>query len=197
MSIINPVFIVRVQSFECLSVVFIFMQVGKSFSNSFWEGSKKEFCSVQSLVKGAKVVFRKQSDIFVVILPLVKTWRSRQEIRFGVRRAWFVKEFKMILLEFCEPASLAAINLLWLAEILEVLMIRPYFERFCCANKVVSPFFKSEHYGKHLFIVYLVVSLSLGKSFREVCDWMPFVVLQLRQNCTDSVVAAVGFEAKL
>src|ERR1700676_463649 len=58
----------------------------------------------------------------------------------------FMKEFEMILLEFCEPASLAAINFLWLAEILEVLVIRPYFERFCCANKVVSPFFESEHY---------------------------------------------------
>src|SRR5882762_9446820 len=134
MSIINPVFIVRVQSFECLSVVFIFMQVGKSFSNSFWEGSKKQFCSVQSLIKGAKVVFRKQSDIFIVILPLVKTWRSRQEIRFCVCRAWFMKEFKMILLEFCEPASLAAIYFLWLAEILEILVICPYFKGFCCAN---------------------------------------------------------------
>src|SRR5882762_99188 len=41
MSIINPVFIVHVQSFECLSVVLISMQVSKSFPNSFWEGSKK------------------------------------------------------------------------------------------------------------------------------------------------------------
>src|ERR1700676_5184249 len=115
-------------------------------------------------MKGAKVLFRKQSDIFVVILPLVKTWRPRQEIRFCVRRAWFMKEFKMILLEFCEPASLAAINLPWLAEILEVLVIHPYFERFCCANEVVSPFFESEHYGKHLFVVYLIIALRLGES---------------------------------
>src|ERR1700692_1195941 len=102
---------------------------------------------MQSLVKGAKVVFRKQSDIFIVILPLVKTWRPRQEIRFSVRRAWFVKEFKMILLEFREPASLAAINLLWVAEKIENFNNCPYFERFCCANEVVSPFFESEHYG--------------------------------------------------
>src|ERR1700676_494853 len=135
---------------------------------------------MQSLVKGAKVVFRKQSDIFVVILPLVKPWRSRQEIRFCVRRAWFVKEFEMILLEFCEPASLAAVNLLRLAEILEVLVICPYFKRFCCANKVVSPFFESEHYGKHFLVVYLIIALGLGEGFREICDWMPFVVLQLR-----------------
>src|SRR5882762_1086970 len=109
-------------------------------------------------------MFRKQSDIFVVILPLVKTWRSRQEIRFGVRRAWFVKEFKMILLEFREPASLSAINFLRLAEILEVLVIRPYFEGFCCANEVVLPFFESEHYGKHFFVVYFVIALGLGES---------------------------------
>jgi hypothetical protein len=93
------------------------------------------------------VVFRKQSDIFIVILPLVKIWQSQQEIRFGVRRAWFVKEFKVVLLEFCEPASLVVVNFLWLAEILEILVICPYFKRFCSANKVVSPFFKSEHYG--------------------------------------------------
>src|SRR5882762_24399 len=41
MSIINPVFIVCVQSFECLSVILISMQVSELFSNSFWEGSKK------------------------------------------------------------------------------------------------------------------------------------------------------------
>src|SRR5882762_5013128 len=102
---------------------------------------------MQSLVKGAKMVFRKQSDIFIVILPLVKTWRSRQEVRLRVRRAWFVKEFEVILLEFREPASLAAIYFLRLAEILEILVICPYFEGFCCANKIVSPFFESEHYG--------------------------------------------------
>jgi len=72
-------------------------------------------------MEGAKVVLWKQNDIFVVILPLVKIWQSQQEIWLYMYRAWFVKKFEMILWEFCEPVSLSMINLLWLAEILEVL----------------------------------------------------------------------------
>src|SRR5882762_1768354 len=127
--------------------------------------------------KGTKMLFGQQCDVFVVFLPLVKTWRSRQEIRFVVRITWFMVKREMVLSEFCKPAGLSTIDFLWLSEVF--LVVGPYFKYFVCANKIVSPFFQSKHNRKHFFVVNLIVALRFCERFRKICDGMPFVVLEL------------------
>jgi hypothetical protein len=75
------------------------------------------------------MVFWKQNDILLSFSPLSRPGGLDRKSGF-VCRAWFVEKFEMILLEFCEPVSLSTINFLWLAEILEVLVIYLNFKMF-------------------------------------------------------------------
>src|SRR5882762_862677 len=178
-AVVLPIGIFVVKSDYSVLVVSCAFDRGKSVSNCFWECSKYQFCTMKVEKKRTKMLLWQQCDVFVVFLPLVKTWRPRQEIRFVVRISRFMMKRKMILSKFSEPAGLSTIDFLWLSEVLKVLMIGPYFEYFICANKIVPPFFQSKHNRKHLFVVNLVIALCFCERFRKVCDGVPFIVLEL------------------
>ena len=88
-------------------------------------------------------------------------------------------EGKMIICEFREPASLSAIEFLWLLEIGKVLMIGPDLKGVCCAHEVVTPFRKGDHDRKHFSIIDLIVVLGGSEGFGEVSDRFPYIMLSL------------------
>ncbi len=64
----------------------------------------------------------------------------------------------MIFCQLSNPLSLSSIYFLRLSKVLEILMICPDLEVLVGAHKIVSPFFKSEHDCKELFVINLVIS---------------------------------------
>jgi len=79
----------------------------------------------------------------------------------------------MIIGEFQEPTSLLAIELLWLFEVGEILMVGPDFEWKCCAHEVLAPFRKCDHDHEHLSIINFIITFRQVKCFREVSDQFP------------------------
>jgi len=121
---------------------------------------------------------------------------SRQCISLGVLLAGHIMEGKMIVCEFREPTSLLAIKFLRLFEISKVLMISPNLEGVCCAHEVMMPFGKGDHDRKHPSIIDLIVALGGSKGFGEVSDWFPYIMLLLRQHCTDCKLGCVSLYAE-
>ncbi len=52
---------------------------------------------------------------------------------------------KVVFSQFGHPARLSAVQLLWLSEVLEVLVIRPDFDVYGGAHQVMAPFFERQH----------------------------------------------------
>src|SRR5882762_4458126 len=109
-----PIRVFVVKSDYSVLVVSCAFDRGKSVSNCFWECSKYQFCAMKVKKKRTKMLLWQQCNIFVVFLPLVKTWWPRQEIRFVMRITWFMVKSKMILSEFCKPAGLNSLNIILL-----------------------------------------------------------------------------------
>jgi hypothetical protein len=93
---------------------------------------------------------------------------------------------------------LASIELLSDTKILEVFVVCPDLYRVASSFKVMSPLLKSSNDGKHLGIVYLVVSLNRIECFQQEGNWVPGIVIArlLRENCSSSNARAVSFETK-
>ncbi|KIJ12377.1 hypothetical protein PAXINDRAFT_83068, partial [Paxillus involutus ATCC 200175] len=83
--------------------------------------------------------------VFVVILPLRMTGSTRQNISFEVSTPRTVMQSKGIIGEFRDPACLMTIQLLWFAEVFEVLVVCPDFKRVTRSHKEVVPFSKRSH----------------------------------------------------
>src|SRR6202030_1157695 len=137
-SMVIPILVMCSKCFNHLSVVVISLDVSQLFLYTLLEWVIREnifsIMKVYLHMQGAKMLRWKQNNVLVVILPPVKTWRPRQEVGFRMSCSWFVMKCKVIIGKFDDPSGLLSINLLWLSEILEVLMIRPYFKRFFGSN---------------------------------------------------------------
>jgi len=88
----------------------------------------------------------------------------------------------MIICELREPSSLSAIELPWLFEVSKVLMIGPDLEGMCCAHEVMTPFRKGDHDHEHFLIIDLVIALGRTEGFGEISDWLPYIMLSLRED---------------
>jgi hypothetical protein len=64
--------------------------------------------------------------------------------------------------------------------------------------EVMSPLFESSDNGKHLSIVYLIVSLDWIECFRQEGNRVPGIVIArlLGENCSSSDARAVSLESK-
>ena len=101
-----------------------------------------------------------------------------------VRASRPVVEGEVVLRELGEPARLPAVELLRLAEVLEVLVVGPDLE-LRRALEEVAPVLEAQHDREHFLVVDLVVALRVRHGLRVVCDGMPLsVILQLRQYST-------------
>lgn len=114
---------------------------------------------------GSEVFRFKSYDFVVVFLSLIMIHMSAEKICFLVGGTGLVMECEMIFCEFSDPASLVSVQLLWLSEILEVLMIYPDLRVLSSSHKVVSPLVKRKHDCEQLLVIDLVVLLCDCKCF--------------------------------
>jgi hypothetical protein len=91
-----------------------------------------------------------------------------------------------------------SIELLSHAKIFEIFVVCPDLYRVASSFKVMSPLFKPSNDGKHLGIMYLVVSLDRIECFRQEGNWVPSIVIArlLGENCSSSDARTVSFESK-
>jgi hypothetical protein len=84
------------------------------------------------------------------------------------------------------------------AKIFEILVVCPDLYGVASSFKVMSPLLKSSDDGKHLGIVYLIVSLDQIECFRQEGNWVPgiAIVRLLGENCSSSDARAIDFELK-
>src|ERR1700721_3044820 len=75
------------------------------------------------------------------------------------------------------PPSLATVELLGCAEILQVLVVRPDFDGLACPLQVMPPLLEGTNDGKHLGVVNLVVPLDLVETLGLEGNGMPFPVV--------------------
>jgi hypothetical protein len=69
-------------------------------------------------------------------------------------------QYKIEAREVQRPPCLSPIELLGCAEVLQVLMVRPYFHLMSSAFKEMSPFFETANNREHLLVMDLIVSLD-------------------------------------
>jgi hypothetical protein len=93
---------------------------------------------------------------------------------------------------------LVLIELLSDTKIFEILVVCPDLYRVVSSFKVMSPLLKSSDDGKHLGIVYLIVSLDRIECSQQEGNWVPGIVIAqlLGENCSSSDARAVSFESK-
>jgi hypothetical protein len=82
-------------------------------------------------------------------------------------------------------------------KIFEILVVCPDLNEVASSFKVMSPLLESSNDGKHLGIVYLVVSLDRIECFRQEGNRVPGIVIArlLGENCSSSDARIVGFES--
>src|ERR1700722_18492009 len=162
-----------------------FVLVGVRLANSWYKGvcDWDVKCVVKAIclldIKLAEKKWIQQNCVVVVVLPLVKSWSSRQDIGFRILLPGDMMECKVIVLELSKPSCLSSIEFLWLLEVLEIGVICPNLEFVFRIDKIVTKFFKSQHDGKELVVVNFVISLCSVQHFGHVSDWSPFLVLFL------------------
>ena len=95
------------------------------------------------------------------------------------------------------PSRLSAIQLLRLAEVLKIAVIRQDLDLVFGALQKVSPFLESSDDRKHLFIVDLVVPFGIIQRLGEEPHWMILAIFpQLRQNGTGRKVRGISLQKK-
>ena len=76
---------------------------------------------------------------------------------------------EIIILKEHLPPSLSARQALGFLKIGQVFVVREDSDRVGGAHEVLAPFSECMYDHKKLSVIYVVVSLSWGKCFREVC----------------------------
>jgi hypothetical protein len=91
------------------------------------------------------------------------------------------------------PSGLASIELLSDVKIFEILVVCPDLYRVVSSFKVMSPLLETSNDGKHLSIMYLIVSLDWIECFRQEGNQVPGIVIVrlLGENCSSSDARAV------
>jgi hypothetical protein len=83
-----------------------------------------------------------------------------KEIGDSVQVTQDVGQFIIKVLKVLDPVGLSTSNFLWLAEILEVLVVGANLNGLCCAKKEGSTTFKPEQDSGKFLIVSVVVLFS-------------------------------------
>jgi hypothetical protein len=84
MTMVFPVEVIRFKSDFGVFVVLMVFYARKSLFHCFRECFKNEFGVLEVQMERAEMMLREQNDVFVVFLPLVKTWWSRQKVGFSI-----------------------------------------------------------------------------------------------------------------
>jgi hypothetical protein len=159
--------------FSQCSSSFLDVVVKKKFSDRRFGGQKK------SVVK--------EDTRFVGIHLLVKVLSSGKEIGDSIRVTRDVGQFIIEVLKVLDPAGLSTSNLLWLAEVLEVLVVGSDLNWLCSTKKEGSTTLESEQDGCE-FLVMGVVVLFCGEETSGVeGDWVNSIVKLLRDDGSEGV----------
>ena len=160
-----------------------FVLVGMRLANSWYKGvcDWDVKCVVKAIclldIKLAEKKRIQQNCVVIVILPLVKSWSSQQDISFRILFPRDIMERKVIVLELSKPLCLLSIEFLWLLEVLEIGVICPDLK--FRIDEIATEFFKSQHDGEELTVVNFIISLCSVQCFGHISDWSPFIVLFL------------------
>src|SRR5882724_882724 len=100
-----------------------------------------------------------------------------ESIRFGRVSSRSVDEREVKPGQEEGPACLPAVQVLGSPEVCEVpMVIQDLYGVFGSFNNV-SPLFQALDDGQELFVMYLIVPLSTGKTLGCESHWVPFVIL--------------------
>jgi hypothetical protein len=106
---------------------------------------------------GRKKGVVKEDTWFVSIHLLVKVFLSQEEISNSVGVARDVGQLVVKVLEVLDPAGLSTSNLLWLAEVLEILVISADLNRVCSSKKEGTTTFEPKKNGGEFFVMGVVI----------------------------------------
>jgi hypothetical protein len=106
---------------------------------------------------GRKRSVVKEDTRFVGIHLLVKVLSLGKEISDSVRVTQNMGQFIVEVLKVLDPAGLSASNLLWLAEVLEVLVVGANLDWLCSTEEEGSTTLESEQDGCEFLVVGVIV----------------------------------------
>ena len=91
------------------------------------------------------------------------------------------------------PMGLATRELLFSAEVGEVIMVSPDFEGYVGAFEVVSEVFEGADDGEEFFVMNVVIEFCWIKGLREKGDWVPGVKgVRLFEDRSEGEVTGIG-----
>ncbi len=73
-------------------------------------------------------------DFIVIVFALFMVCSSTKQVSFLVRHPWFVVKREVVFCQFSYSMCLLAVQLLGFSEVLEILVICPYFEVLSCSH---------------------------------------------------------------
>jgi hypothetical protein len=132
-----------------------FLQYGSSFLDVIIE---KKFSDCQ--FGGGKKGVVKEDTWFIGIHLLVKVLSSGKEICDSVGVAGDVGQFVVEILEVFDLLRLSASDLLWLAEVLEILVISAHFNRVRSSKEEGATTFEPKQDSSEFLIVSVIVLFS-------------------------------------
>src|SRR6201991_2730288 len=91
----------------------------------------------------SEVLWLKQDNILVVILPLAMIWPPGQSIRFPRAFTWPMMQAKVKSRQIQGPSGLPSIEFLGSHEVFQILVVCPNFKLMLCAFQIMPPFLKS------------------------------------------------------
>jgi hypothetical protein len=124
--------------------------------------------------------------------PLFKIWMPGQCICLVIE-AGFVNKSEVEFSEKQGLACLVARELLFGAEVDEVIVVCPDFKGFGVAFKIVAEGFEGTDNGKEFFIMNIVILFSREEGLGEVSDRVPAIKkVRLFENSTHGKVACIS-----
>ena len=90
MTMVFPIRVVRFKSNFGVFVVLMTFYVRKLLLYCFRECFKYNFCILEIQMERTKMVLQEQNNVFIIFLPLVKTWRPQQEVGPCILNSRFV-----------------------------------------------------------------------------------------------------------
>ena len=121
--------------------------------------------------------WREEGDVGVVrVIRREEVGSAREGIGTSKKFTGDMDHFQVKVSKVDEPARLAAIERLGLAEIGEVLVVSEDLHREGGAMKIVAPGFQGADNSKEFSVVDIVVPLGGGEGLREVGAWVPIAI---------------------
>jgi hypothetical protein len=171
-----------------------FLQYSSSFLDVIVE---KKFSDRWFGVRGGrKKGVVKEDTRFVGIHLLVKVLSSGKEIGDSVCVTRNVGQFIVEILKVLDPAGLATSDLLWLAKILEVLVVGSDFNWLCSTEEEGLTTFEAKE-DRCKFLVVGVIVLFCGEETLGVeGDQVNSIIKLLQDDGSEGVSRGVGFKDK-